>query len=63
MDSTVGRFAVRSKALKVLHQKAVEQARHFKALHFVHVPRTANHVANALAAEAVQGRRFCTQGL
>jgi probable phosphoglycerate mutase len=59
----VGRFAVRSQALKPLHRKACELARRLNRVMYTHVPREQNLVANALAGEAVAGRRWCSKGI
>jgi ribonuclease HI len=59
MDSEVvvgqmqGMFAVRSPALKRWHTQACRLARHFREVTFVHIPRDANRLADALAAEAL----------
>ncbi len=68
MDSEVvvyqmkGRFAVRSPLLKPLHRRACELARALPKVSYEHIPREQNHVANALAVEAVAGRRWCSKG-
>lgn len=66
MDSEIvvgqmsGRFAVNSPRLKRMHQKACELARQFSCVHYVHIPRDLNALADALAAEASAGRRWRT---
>ncbi len=51
-----GHSRVNSPRLKLLHQQAVRQAAHFKIVRFRHVPREENALADALAAEALNGR-------
>lgn len=64
MDSEVvvgqmeGRFAVNSPKLKPLHSRACALAREIAAVRCVHIPRDHNALADALAAEAVAGRRW-----
>ena len=64
MDSEVviyqmsGRFAVNSAALKVLHRQACAKARGLLRLHYVHIPREQNRLADALAADAVLGHMW-----
>ena len=58
-----GKFAVRSATLKPLHRRACELARALPAVSYTHVPREQNLVANALAGEAVAGRRWCSKGI
>jgi ribonuclease HI len=59
MDSEVvvgqmrGTFAVRSPALKRWHTQACRLARRFREVAYVHIPREANRLADALAAEAL----------
>jgi ribonuclease HI len=59
MDSEVvvgqmqGTFAVRSPALKRWHTQACRLARCFQEVTYVHIPRDANRLADALAAEAL----------
>lgn len=59
MDSEVvvgqmqGIFAVRSPALKHWHTQACRLARRFRQVTYVHIPREANRLADALAAEAL----------
>ena len=59
MDSEVvvgqmqGIFAVRSPALKRWHTQACRLARRFRDVTYVHIPREANRLADALAAEAL----------
>jgi ribonuclease HI len=52
----LGRFAVNSPKLKTLHRQACEAARAFLQLRYTRIPRTANRLADALAAEAAAGR-------
>lgn len=62
MDSEVvigqmqGRFAVNSPALKRWHSQACHLARRFSQLTFIHIPREANRLADALANEALTER-------
>jgi probable phosphoglycerate mutase len=59
MDSDIvvgqmlGRFAVRSMALKRWHSQACRLVRHFEAVTFTHIPRAENRLADALANEAL----------
>jgi len=59
MDSEVvvgqmrGIFAVRSPALKRWHTQACRLARRFREVTYVHIPREANQLADALASEAL----------
>lgn len=59
MDSKVvvgqmqGRFSVRSPALKRWHAHACRLARRFREVTYEHIPREANRLADALAAEAL----------
>jgi ribonuclease HI len=59
MDSEVvvgqmqGTFAVRSPALKRWHTQACRLAHRFREVTYVHIPRDANRLADALAAEAL----------
>jgi ribonuclease HI len=57
-----GRFAVNSATLKPWHVQACDRARQIRRLSYVHIPRTRNAVAHALASEAVAGRHWCTKG-
>jgi ribonuclease HI len=59
----IGKFAVRSAALKPLHRQACALARHFSHVSYVHIPRDQNLIADALAGEAVAGRRWHSQGV
>ena len=47
---------VHSSRLKPLHQETCARVRHFAAVEFKHVPRAENALADALAAEALNGR-------
>ena len=51
-----GHSRVNSPRLKLLHQQVVRQAACFQAVRFRHVPREENALADALAAEALNGR-------
>lgn len=51
-----GHSRVNSPRLKLLHQQVCRQAAYFQAAHFRHVPREENALADALAAEALNGR-------
>lgn len=57
VDQLSGRAAVRANALRPLHTEAATLARDFAAIEFVAVPRLANRLADALAWEALYGRR------
>lgn len=59
----LGKFAVRSPALKPLHRRACSLARKVPSITYTHIPREQNLIANALAGEAVAGRRWCSKGL
>lgn len=48
-----GRFSVNSPALKALHRQACALARRIPNIHFTHVPRELNALADALAREAL----------
>lgn len=56
----IGQFAVNSPRLKALHQQACGWALRFQRVTYTHIPREENSVADALAAEATAGRRWCT---
>jgi ribonuclease HI len=49
----IGRFSVHSAALKQWHTQACRLVRRFKAVTFIHIPREANRLADALANEAL----------
>jgi ribonuclease HI len=51
-----GHSRVLSKRLQALHRETVEAARRFQAVTFRHVPRERNRLADALAAEALEGQ-------
>jgi len=52
-----GRFGVRSPPLQRLHARAHQLARQFQQVTYTHVRRKRNRLADALANEAVDGRR------
>jgi ribonuclease HI len=54
----IGRFAVNSAKLKPWHRKACALARAVPSLSFTHIRREENLLADALAAEAIAGRRW-----
>ena len=62
MDSEIvvyqmrGRFSVHSPSLKALHREACARLTAFAALRFQPIPREQNRLADALAADAAQGR-------
>lgn len=56
----IGRFAVNSPRLKALHQQACAWAMRFQRVTYTHIPRQENALADALAGEAAEGRRWCT---
>lgn len=56
----IGQFSVNSARLKALHQQACAWAMRFQRVTYTHIPREENAVADALAAEASAGRRWCT---
>ncbi|RMG95678.1 MAG: reverse transcriptase-like protein [Chloroflexi bacterium] len=49
----IGRFSVRSKALRSWHTYACRLARKFREVQYIHIPREANRLADALANEAL----------
>lgn len=57
VDQLAGRASVRAAALRPLHAEAAALARSFAAIEFVAVPRALNRLADALAWEALYGRR------
>ncbi len=62
-----GRYRVRSKDLKPLHERAAKLANHLEHFAIEHVPREENHEADALANEALDrgggGSKFPSGGL
>lgn len=56
----IGRFAVNSPRLKMLHQQACACALRFTRVSYTHIPREENALADALATQASAGRRWCT---
>ena len=57
VDQLAGRAAVRAPALRPLHAEAATLAQRFPAIEFIAVPRALNRLADALAWEALYGRR------
>lgn len=57
VEQILGRSAVRAAALQPLHARATTLARQFDDLTFVAIPRELNRLADALAWEALAGRR------
>ncbi len=57
VDQLTGRAAVRAAALRPLHAEAATLVRGFATLELVAVPRALNRLADALAWEALYGRR------
>ncbi|MEW5989255.1 MAG: reverse transcriptase-like protein [Chloroflexota bacterium] len=51
-----GLSRVNSPRLKQLHQQTCQTAAHFRQVSFRHVSREQNHLADALAADALAGR-------
>lgn len=51
-----GEFGVRSPTIKPWHRQACELARRLGEVHYVHIRRQLNQLANALAAEALRGQ-------
>lgn len=49
----IGRFSVRSAALRRWHADACRLARQFSQVEYTHIPRGANRLADALANEAL----------
>jgi ribonuclease HI len=68
MDSQVvvgqmqGRFAVNSPALRRWHTQACRLARRYRQVSYTHIPREANRLADALAAEALKERNDVRRG-
>lgn len=58
----IGEFAVNSPSLKQGHWLACGLARRFPRVRYKRIPRTQNVLADALAAEASTGRRWCLEG-
>ncbi|HEY7833346.1 MAG TPA: ribonuclease HI family protein [Ktedonobacterales bacterium] len=50
-----GRYQVRDQALRALHQQARALASALPRIQFTHVPRAQNHLADALANQALDG--------
>lgn len=50
----IGRFSVRSAALRRWHAQACRWVRHYQQVNFKHIPREANELADALAGEALR---------
>jgi ribonuclease HI len=61
VDQLSGRAAVRAAALRPLYAEAVALAARIPAIEFVAVPREANRLADALAWEALYGRRAASR--
>ena len=50
-----GVYAIRCQALQPLHQKVLRLAQRFAHVCFVYIPRAQNRLADAMAAEVVNG--------
>jgi ribonuclease HI len=59
VNQMTGRFGVRSPALKRWHRQACELARALPRVVYRHIPRERNRLADALAAEALNGHIVC----
>jgi ribonuclease HI len=57
VEQMLGRARVRAAALQPLHQRATELAAQIEQIGFVMIPRELNRLADALAWEALSGRR------
>lgn len=55
VNQMTGHFGVRSPALKRWHRRACEVARALRRVVYSHIPRERNRLADALAAEALNG--------
>lgn len=53
VNQMVGRYRVRDESLRSLYDEAQIEAHKLHEIRFVHVPRAANHMADALANEAL----------
>ncbi len=53
----IGRYSVRSNALRQWHGEACRLARRFPQVEYTHIPRGANRLADALANEALWDMR------
>jgi ribonuclease HI len=58
VNQMAGFYAVNSPKLKTLHWQACDLARQFARVHYLHIPREENALADALAAEASAGREW-----
>lgn len=63
VEQLAGRSAVRSVALQPLHARAAALAAQCLSLRFVAIPRELNQLADALAWEALEGRRAISNQL
>lgn len=63
VEQIAGRSAVRAAALQPLHARAMALAGQFAQLTFVAIPRELNQLADALAWEALAGRRMIARKL
>ncbi len=62
VEQLSGRAAVRSEGLAPLHAQAAALAAQLVHVTFVHIPREVNRLADALAWEALEGRRIFADG-
>jgi ribonuclease HI len=53
VNQMTGRYRVRDESLRPLYDEAQREARKLREVRFVHVPRAENHLADALANEAL----------
>lgn len=56
INQMLGHFAVKSHRLRARHWQACELARRFPKVHYTHIPREQNVLADTLASEASAGR-------
>jgi ribonuclease HI len=62
VDQLSGRAAVRAASLAPLHALAAALAARLTQITFVHIPREVNRLADALAWEALEGRKIFAAG-
>ncbi|NTV64621.1 MAG: ribonuclease HI family protein [Oscillochloris sp.] len=62
VDQLSGRAAVRAAGLAPLHEQATALTARLAHVTFIHIPREVNRLADALAWEALEGRRLFAAG-
>jgi ribonuclease HI len=62
VEQLSGRAAVRAAGLAPLHAQATALAARLAHVTFIHIPREVNRLADALAWEALEGRRIFAAG-